>query len=682
MKIEELKGLGPKKAQSFANKEIYTAEDLVRLLPADYEDRRHVTPMAALMVGQASLVKGRVIGIRQGGSWKRNRVLVVTLIDTSSGKEGPGGLELVFFNGMYLSRAFKQGAEYYCFGKPSLGNGKIQMIHPEFSRADEEQELALLPVYPVIRGVGQRDMRKFMKQILSSGYFRREIAAEYLPAWYMEKYDLDPIGKALQNVHFPEDFRDVRWAKRRFLYEDMLFLHLGLLMMKGPDEEGTAFPEGRIDDYIASLPFPLTGAQRRTAEQVARDMESTKPMNRLIQGDVGSGKTAVAEIALYKVVKNGAQGAFMMPTEILARQQYEGLKERFAAFGIRVGMLIGSMSAAEKNAVLTQMAEGTVDVVVGTHALIQPGVRFRNLGLVITDEQHRFGVRQRSLIKEKGKMPDCLVMSATPIPRTLAMILFGDMDISAIDELPAGRKPIQTKAVTGKSRSKVYQFVREEVEKGRQAYVVCPLIEDSESMDGVRSAVSVYEELCKRFQDWKVALLHGEMTAAEKADIMQAFGEGSIHILVSTVVIEVGINVPNATVMVIENSERFGLSQLHQLRGRVGRGAEQSYCVLITEDLGETALARARIMTESNDGFYIAEKDLELRGPGELFGDRQHGVPSAHIFNLINNPSIFEQVRGDAAEVYAAHPGLMDEESQGMAKQVARIFGRDIRPTL
>jgi ATP-dependent DNA helicase RecG len=309
-------------------------------------------------------------------------------------------------------------------------------------------------------------------------------------------------------------------------------------------------------------------------------------------------------------------------------------------------------------------------------------VRFAHLGLVITDEQHRFGVRQRSLIKEKGTEPDCLVMSATPIPRTLAMILFGDMDVSAIDELPAGRKPILTKAVTGKSRGKVYNFVREEIDKGRQAYVVCPLIEDSESMDGVRSAVSVYEELGKRFRDKEVALLHGEMPPAEKAEIMQAFNAGDIDILVSTVVIEVGINVPNATVMVIENSERFGLSQMHQLRGRVGRGAEQSYCVLITEDLGETALARAKTMTESNDGFYIAEKDLELRGPGEIFGDRQHGVPSSHIFNLINNPSIFEQVREDAAKVYADHPDLLDAESQGMAKQVARIFGRDIRPTL
>ena len=682
MKIEELKGLGPKKAQSFANKEINTVEDLVRFLPADYEDRRSITPMAALTVGQPALVKGRVIGIRQGGSWKRNRVLVVTLLDTSSGQDGPGALELVFFNGYYLSRAFKNGAEYFCYGKPSLGKNRIQMIHPEFTRADEDPEMALLPVYPAVRGVGQRDMRRFEKQILGSSYFRREIAAEYLPAWYMEKYDLDTIGKALWDVHFPEDFRDVRWAKRRFLYEDMLLLHLGLLMMKGPEAEGRAFPEGDADEYIASLPFPLTGAQQRTVSQIMADMESTRPMNRLIQGDVGSGKTAVAEIALYKVVKNGCQGAFMMPTEILARQQYEGLKERFAPFGIRVGMLIGSMSASEKNAVLEQLKDGTIDVVVGTHALIQPGVSFSALGLVITDEQHRFGVRQRSLIKEKGMEPDCLVMSATPIPRTLAMILFGDMDISAIDELPAGRKPILTKAVTGKSREKVYNFVREEIEKGRQAYVVCPLIEDSESMDGIRSAVSVHKELEKRFREHRIALLHGEMTAVEKADIMQAFNDKEIDILVSTVVIEVGINVPNATVMVIENQERFGLSQLHQLRGRVGRGGEQSYCILITEDLGETAMARARIMTESNDGFYIAEKDLELRGPGELFGDRQHGVPSAHIFNLINNPSIFEQVRDDAAAVYAAHPGLLDEESQGMAKQVARIFGRDIRPTL
>ena len=678
MRVEELKGLGAKKAKALETKDIYTAEDLLRYFPVDYEDRTSITPIGGLTVGQPALIFGRVTKVNNGG-WHRGRkqVLRVEIADAT------GTLELVFFNG-FLARAFRPGMDYYCFGTPTVNRNRLQMIHPTFEpESDEQNATGIKPVYRLIRGVSRKDLINWNRQILTSRYFQEVLSRDILPDWFLEKYGLCGAGDAYRMIHFPENMDEVGEANRRFLYENMLLLQIGLMLMRDKETEGIRFSDDPVEkEFIDSLPFSLTGAQTRTVEEVLCDMRKPAPMNRLIQGDVGSGKTAVAQIALFKAAKEGYQGAYMMPTEILARQQYDELKDLFAPFGIATALLVGSMSASEKREVLNGLAEGNVDVVVGTHALIQKGVEYQNLGLVITDEQHRFGVRQRSAIRQKGAEPDCIVMSATPIPRTLAMILFGDMDISIIDELPAGRIPIRTKAVTGNSRGKVYSFAAEQVAAGHQVYVVAPLIEESEALENVRSATEVYEDLCGRFPDFRIALLHGEMSADEKKAVMDDFAAGKTDILVSTVVIEVGINVPNATLMIIENSERFGLSQMHQLRGRVGRGKDPSYCVLITEDLGETSLARAKTMTESSDGFYIAEKDLELRGPGEMFGERQHGVPSAQIAGLLTHMDVYRQVEQDAVRILTEHPGLSDPETEELGEAVERVFGNDLTPTL
>lgn len=406
-------------------------------------------------------------------------------------------------------------------------------------------------------------------------------------------------------------------------------------------------------------------------------MESDKVMNRLVQGDVGSGKTIVAEIALYKAVKNGFQGVFMAPTELLAKQHFEGLTEEFDKHDIKVGLLTGSMSAKNKKDTLEELAEGKIHILVGTHALIQPNVIFKNLGLVITDEQHRFGVNQRNVLAQKGNNPDILVMTATPIPRTLAVIIYGDLDISIIDELPPGRQKIITNSVDENNRGRAYSFIRQEIEKGRQVYVVAPLIEESESIENVVSAEELYEQLQKEFYDIKVAILHGEMKQAEKDEIMQKFYEGSINILVSTVVIEVGINVPNATIMLIENAERFGLAQLHQLRGRVGRGKHQSYCILVSK--GKTLISKERIdiMVSTSDGFVIAEKDLELRGPGEFFGVRQHGIPDLKLADLIRHIKILNIAREEAKSILEKDPKLLTEEMAAIKMKTVKLFGED-----
>jgi len=677
MRVDELKGLGAKKAEILAERGIYTVSDLLRQFPASYEDRTKVTPVGSLVPGTMAMVRVEVLKILGGRRYGRKQVIRVQAADAT------GTLELVYFNGGFMARLFEVGKTYHCFGTVSVNNGRIQMIHPSFAKSDDESFLGIRPTYRVPRGISQKDMARYEEQILESRYFREVLALEYLPQEFLAKYGLPSLKDSLRKVHFPKTFDEIGEAERRFLYENMLLLQLGLQIMREHEERGIAFPRDRsAEEFLSMLSFELTGAQKRTLDEVIRDMEAPAPMNRLIQGDVGSGKTVVAQAALYKAAVNGYQGAYMMPTEILARQQYEELAKLFSDKGIRVGLLVGSMRPADKRAVQEALANGELQVVVGTHTLFQKGVEYANLGLVITDEQHRFGVRQRSAMVEKGLAPDCIVMSATPIPRTLAMILFGDMDISIIDEMPAGRLPILTKAVTEKKRDTVYRFVEQELMNGHQVYVVTPLIEESEAMEDVRSANEVYEELAKRFADYDVALLHGAMDAEDKAQIMEDFAAGKIQLLVATVVIEVGINVPNATVMVIENAERFGLSQMHQLRGRVGRGQAQSYCVLITADTGETAIARARTMVESSDGFYIAEKDLELRGPGELFGERQHGVPSTQLMGLMNHMEIYREVEGDATKILEKDPGLLSDRNELLRDAVEAVFGRDVRPTL
>ncbi len=674
--IKTMAGVGPKKAHALARLSVREIGDLLYLFPRTYEDRRNVIQIENLWNEECALVRAQVVLIAKGGGFGRKRNLKLLVQDES------GSMEVLFFHSAYLERAFQQGEYYSFFGKAQCKNGKKQMLHPDFEKwtGDESQE-KILPVYPLVKGLSQKDLRKWTARVL----LQVKRLNEYIPEETLGRNRLCGLHYALQNIHYPDDPQKVKEARFRFVFEELFLLQTGLLMMKNrvnSSENGISFSsEADMKDFTDSFPYPLTGAQKRVLEEIRADMESPRVMNRLVQGDVGSGKTAVAAAALYKAARSGYQAVLMAPTEILARQHFTGLSEQFAPFGLRTGFLSGSLPAKEKRLTLEQLAKGEIDVLVGTHAVIQEDVVFARLGLVITDEQHRFGVKQRGILTEKGENPDVLVMTATPIPRTLAMTLYGDLDISIIDEMPPGRQQIITRAVNASGRESAYQFILRQVQEGRQAYIVAPLIEESMELSA-RSAQGVYEELTAKFPDQRSALLHGAMKQKDKDRIMEEFYEGKTSILVSTVVIEVGINVPNATVILIENAERFGLAQLHQLRGRVGRGKEQSYCILITEGQTEVAKKRAEIMKQSNDGFVIAEKDLELRGPGEFFGMRQHGVPELRIADLVKHVKILQKVKAEAEIILSEDPTLSEKKNELLRQKIEKTFENVENPML
>lgn len=532
-----------------------------------------------------------------------------------------------------------------------------------------------MPVYPLSYGITNKDIMNTVRMVFESKDIK---IPEYMPEYILKKYRLCGIEYAIKNIHFPKDKESLKIALYRLIFEELLVLQLGLFMYKGgsSNEKGILFKrEQRLDEVLESLPFSLTRAQNRALNEIIDDMCSEKVMNRLVQGDVGSGKTVVALLALAECVFNGYQGALMAPTEILAQQHYESFTETFEDIGIKVELLTGSVTKKQKEGILQRAKDGDIDILIGTHALIEDNVEFKNIGLVITDEQHRFGVRQRGKLSSKGESPDILVMTATPIPRTLALILYGDLDISIIDELPPGRQPIETIAVEKKKRDKVYNsLVRREVDKGRQVYIVCPLVEESETLD-ITSATETAEEIKRDFfPDLRVGLLHGKMKPSEKDAVMTSFKNHELDILVSTTVIEVGVNVPNSTLMIIENAERFGLAQLHQLRGRVGRGKHQSYCVLIYGSNSEVCRKRMSIMEETNDGFKISEKDLEIRGPGEFFGTMQHGVPELKVANLFKHMKILKTVQQEARIIIGDDPTLDFKEYRGLKREIESKF--------
>ena len=676
--VQELSGIGAKKAEALQKLKIEKVEDFFYFYPRDYQDRRHITSINELSVGGSFLIKAKVTSITKPNPYHQKRSALKLLAQDES-----GAIDIVFFNSKYLANAFQRDREYYFYGKASANKGKFEMLHPEFSisneqgahnAADKAYQGAILPIYPLTAGISQAEMRKFQKS--ASGLIKE--IEEYMPDGVRKGNRLCDIQYAIENIHFPKDEQKYKEAKYRLVFDELFLLQTGLLSAKTSRQAGGPgiqfSKDVDIDPYTCRFPYQLTRAQSRVVHEIIADMESEKTMNRLVQGDVGSGKTAVAEIALYKACMSGYQGVLMAPTELLANQHYNSLKSSFAPFGIEVSFISGSMGAKEKREALQSLKEGATKIVVGTHAIIQPDVEFQNLGLVITDEQHRFGVNQRQLLAQKGQNPDVLVMSATPIPRTLAMILYGDLDISIIDELPPGRQKIATQWLSGTQRDAAYQLMKTELESGRQGYVVAPLIDDSEAIDA-RSAESIYKELTKRFSKHRVALMHGNISQKEKDQTMQSFYEGKIDILVSTVVIEVGINVPNATVMVIENAERFGLAQLHQLRGRVGRGTEQSHCILVVESRAELAVTRAQTMASTTDGFEIAEQDLNLRGPGEFFGIRQHGIPDLKIANLVKHINILETVREEAKKLLEQDQDLSLPEHSGLKQKIQRQFG-------
>ena len=669
--VSGIKGIGPKKEAALKKLKISTAEDMLFFFPRDYEDRRRVTRINEIKDDSQVLIKAEVtLVVKDRYKYGRKQRLKLLVTDDT------GSLEVVFFNAGYLQTKFKTGDTFFFYGRASFSFGKLQMLHPEFFDVMESDVSGILPVYHLTKGITQKDMRSWQRQI-------RELipcVEDFLPEETVRKNRLCSMEYALENVHFPKEKQKLLEAKYRLIFNEFIILQTGLFAVRENiknGKNGIAFSKkAKIKPYIDSLEYPLTGAQSRCVKEIEADLESGKVMNRLVQGDVGSGKTAVAEIAMYKAVKSGYQAVMMAPTEILARQHFEGLKQRFDAHGIKVGFLSSSMTAMEKKETLNALRAGDIQVLTGTHAVIQPGVEFKNLGLAITDEQHRFGVNQRVKLKEKGENPNILVMTATPIPRTLAVVLYGDLDVSVIDELPPGRQKICTRSFGGESRDRCYALVEKQLALGRQAYVVTPLIDDSEAVDA-KSAKGIYEELCERFKGYSVELIHGAMKQEKKESIMKAFYEGKIDVLAATVVIEVGINVPNATVMVIENAERFGLAQLHQLRGRVGRGKHKSYCFLITDASSEIAQKRAAVMENSSDGFYIAEEDLNLRGPGEIFGTRQHGIPDLNISDVSKHLDVLSSAREEAKRILQKDPNLERPENQLLKRRIARFFGDD-----
>ena len=688
--ITVLKGVGTKKAEKLAKLGVRTVGDILFLFPRDYEDRSVPVAISELVPGSGSgtLVQGRVISKYKSPYRRGRQISRATITD------GQDFLDVVYFNAPYALNGLRTDRDQFFFGRVTENQGRLQMIHPQFADGIE----GIVPVYPLTKGITQMELRRYAKTAIqlmtqTDDLVQDRMFGDYMPQRIISEKKLCSLAEALKNIHFPDDQEALNEARKRIIYDELFIMQLGLLMMKRGKSTGAAHTADE-KPFTDSLPYPLTNAQARAVSEICRDLSDEMAMNRLLQGDVGSGKTAVAETAMYKVVMSGSQAAFMAPTDLLMKQHYETFKRDFEPFGIKVGYLSGHMKAQEKKQILEGMAAGEIDIVVGTHALIQEGVSFADLGLVITDEQHRFGVNQRMSFSEKGNEPDILVMTATPIPRTLAVIFYGDLDVSVIDELPPGRQEIVTRYYGSERRNAIYHRLVSQLEAGHQAYVVCPLIEDSDMIEA-RSAVSVCDELKRLYKNVRimngdepggrqinVELLHGEMKQDEKDEIMTRFAAGKIDVLVSTVVIEVGIDVPNATVMIIENAERFGLAQLHQLRGRVGRGKDQSYCMLILGSQGKIALERAKVLAESSDGFYISERDLDLRGPGEVFGTRQHGIPDTHLADMISHIDIMEEMRGYAMDVLEEDRELAKPENRKLKERVNMLFSENVTMNL
>ena len=583
---------------------------------------------------------------------------------------------ITWYNQSYLKNKFKVGEIYHFFGKVKRIQNRIEMVSPVFDEETKNKNTGkIIPIYPLTYNLSQNVLRGIIENAIT---LVNNSLPETLPKYILDEYKLLGINESIHKIHFPENFDEFEKARKRLVFEELLGMQLALLNLKNKyeaDTNGIQFDKNvKMSDVINALPFKLTKAQLRVLEEIDKDMESNKNMNRLLQGDVGSGKTAVSIIASYKAVKCGYQVAIMAPTAILASQHLESFKEILDQFGIRCELLISSIAKKKKEEILERLRNGEIDILIGTHALLEENVVFKNLGFVVTDEQHRFGVKQRTTIVEKGQNPDVLVMTATPIPRTLALILYGDLDISIIDELPPNRKKIDTFAVTKGMEERVNNFIKKQVDEGRQAYIVCPLVEENEEMN-LKSVTALAEKYKNEvFKDYRVEYLHGKMKNKEKDEIMERFKNGDIDILISTTVIEVGVNVPNASLMVVENAERFGLAQLHQLRGRVGRGEYQSYCILKYQGNSDVIRKRMKVMTDTNDGFIISEKDLELRGSGEFFGTRQHGLPEFKIANLFEDMPVLKQVQALAIKITEEDPKLELEKNKELRLLIEEKF--------
>lgn len=669
--ISVLKGVGPKKVEIFRDMGIVTIEDLALYFPKSYEDRRTVTPISELKAGSDFLIQARLVNKRIGANrFNKKTPLVLNVSDDS------GMLEVVFFNGYFLNKLFDIGKEYVFYGKVTENLDRLQIVHPEFTIAGSNDDVReIIPVYSLRQGLSQKEMRRMqrdIKVVYSS-------IKEWIPEDIVEKNKLASLDFAISNMHFPSNAKKVLQSRYRLIFDELFTLETGLMYMKSDDSDvtGISIDVSKGDEFISKLPFELTSGQRQSWNEIKDDLQKPKKMNRLLQGDVGSGKTIIAEAAMLSAAASGFQSVIMAPTELLARQHFDTFVKDLSDHEISPVILISSMKASDKRMAMESISSGKAKVIIATHAVLEENIVFKNLGLVITDEQHRFGVNQRRKLSGKGEGVNILVMTATPIPRTIAAILYGDLDISQIRTMPKGRKGIHTYKCSQGERNRVFNFVEKEMKAGRQAYVVAPLIEDSESIDA-KSANAIFDELQDRFDDFNIKLVHGAMKSADKDKIMQDFASGKVNLLVSTTVIEVGINVPNASVMVIENAERFGLAQLHQLRGRVGRGSDDAYCFLMCYTDSELANARMDIMTGSMSGFDIAEEDLKLRGPGEIFGTRQHGLPQLKISDLLRHRDVLEAAMNSARELIERDSKLEKPESVMVKQKVKKMFGSDI----
>ena len=667
--VRYLKGVGPKTAERFEKLGILTLSDLLCHYPRRYLDFSKPYSIAEAPADTECVVKAEVFAkpggrILPGG---RRMERITAGDDVSS-------LEITWFNNPYAAQKLELGQEYYFQGIVTGGMLRRQMVNPQVRTDAQVKSSPFEAVYPQTEGLTSSAIAKCVRQLLPHA----ELLPDPLPPEMLKKYRLLSKADAVRAIHCPTTEEEAFAARRRLIYEELLVLQLGIGRMKNHGAASTGAPMKKADvsPFWESLPFSPTGAQRRAVEEILTDMSGETSMNRLLQGDVGSGKTLVAAAAIWACIQAGYQAALLAPTEILASQHAENLNRLLSPFGMRVALLTGGMKAAARRTTLAAIRDDEADLIVGTHAILSEGVEFARLGLAVVDEQHRFGVRQRGLLAEKAANPHLLVMSATPIPRTLGLLMYGDLDISILDELPPGRKPVKTRCITGKKRADLYGFLDREIDSGRQVYIVCPAIEDAGG-SGLNAVKSYYEDIAKAYlPDRRVGLMHGKLKPKEKAEVMDDFKSGRLDALVSTTVIEVGVDVPNATVMVIENAERYGLSALHQLRGRVGRGAAESWCFLVSDNASESVQKRLKFLCSTSDGFAVAQYDLETRGPGDFFGSRQHGLPTLQIADLMNDTRTLHAAQSEAVALLAEDPLLERPEHALLARQVEQMFDK------
>lgn len=669
--VRYIKGIGETRAKALAKLGIRTLQDLIAYFPRGYEDRTMTRPIRDLLPGENACVRAMLAAEPTAVRIRGGRMLVkARAVDDS------GSMELVFFNKEYIKNALHQGETYIFYGRVESDLLRRQMVNPLLEQEGKQFLTGrIMPIYPLTAGVSQLLLARSVQQGLSAV---AELLPDVLPDEVRSRHHLCYVNFAYENVHFPQSPEALEVARRRLVFEELFLLTCGLrrLRQRRAEVSGPACYDVDMAPFYSALPFSLTGAQQKAVGEALADMRAARPMNRLCQGDVGSGKTVVAAACVYFAVKNGWQTALMAPTEILARQHYQNLASLFETLHLRCALLTGSTPARQRRQLLQQLSAGEIDLCIGTHALLTEDVQYQRLGLVITDEQHRFGVDQRAVLSAKAENPHMLVLSATPIPRTLALMIYGDLDVSVIDELPPGRQKVDTFAVDESYRPRLNAFIRKQVKEGRQVYIVCPMVQENDETPDERKAVTAYAAQLQKevFPELRISLLHGKMKPREKEAVMAAFAGGESDLLVSTTVIEVGVDVPNATLMVVENAERFGLSQLHQLRGRVGRGGAKSYCVLLSDHPSDESRQRLKVLTQTNDGFKISEEDLRLRGPGDFFGQRQHGLPALKIADLSCDMRLLKEAQQAAEELLSGDPELSAPAHQPLRQRLSELF--------